>query len=76
MMKNKQGVSPITVIFWYLGFIVVWIFYAGKVIKYWALEAVATNALTGIEAFLLTNINVLVFFISLVFMIAILAVSD
>lgn len=71
-MFNKKGFSIITIIFWVIGFILVWALFIGKILSDWGQQAITTNNLTGIEAFFYGNLN---FVIMIVFLIAILAIS-
>jgi len=72
---NKKALSPITAVFWFVGFLVVWIFFASEKLRYWGLQAVSLNNLTGIEAFLYSNVNLIVMFMVFIFMIVIMYVG-
>lgn len=72
---NKKALSPITIVFWYLTFLVVWFMFAGEKIRYWGLYAVEYNSLTGLEAFAYTNLNIIVLLMSFLFMLVIMAVG-
>lgn len=69
-MNNKQAVTPITLVFWLIMFSIVFFMWGAQFMAYWANYAVQTNGLTGIEAFLLSNL--LLWFL-LILIIAILA---
>lgn len=42
-------------------FVIIWAFWLGKHFSTWGATAVSTNGLTGIEAFLFMNINLVIF---------------
>lgn len=71
-MYNKSGFSVITLIFWVIGFIIIWALFVAKLLNDWGQAAIANNSLTGIEAFFYANLN---FVIGIVFLIAILAIG-
>jgi len=65
---NKKAVGPISMIFTVLVFVIVWVFLAGWISD--AGEEAASNSnLTGVEAFVYMNLNMVIFF-SLIIMIA------
>ena len=68
---NKKALSPITIIFWFITFIVVWFMFAGERLRYWGLYAVQTHGLSGVEAFLLSNLNFVVLLMVSLFVLAI-----
>ena len=68
---NKKAISPITVIFWYFTGFFVWAMFAAEKIRYWGIRTVELNNLTGIEAFAYSNMNLILFFMSLIFIVAV-----
>lgn len=68
---NKKGLSPINIIFISFVFIIIWSMAIGNIIGEFGHQAVEQNNLTGIEALLLENMNLIIMFIFVVFMIAI-----
>jgi len=66
-MKGKQGrLWIISLFFSLVVFGVVWVMFAGKQIAGWAQRAIELNNLTGLEAFLLANLNLWVFLFMLI----------
>lgn len=68
----RKGTTPITLIFWLIMFLIIFFLFGAQFLGYWSIYAVETNNLTGIEAFLLSNM--LLWFI-LIVIISILAYS-
>jgi len=66
-MKKAQTV--ITVFFWVLGFIILWALFLGNFLNTQIANAISVNGLTGIEAFLLSYLNLFVYLIIFVFII-------
>lgn len=68
----KQGqVSNITIIFWVFVFITLWsLFFAGQ-ISTWGHTAVVNGGLTGIEALLYDNLNLVIAVVLLIFIVAV-----
>lgn len=52
---NKKAVTPITLVFWVIMFAIVFFMFGAQFLGYWSLYAVSVNGLTGVEAFLLSN---------------------
>lgn len=67
---DKKAFTPITLVFMLIIFAIVFFMWGASFLGYWSLSAVSTNNLTGIEAFLLSNM--LLWFI-LILVIAILS---
>jgi hypothetical protein len=68
---NKKGLSALSIIFISLVFIIIWSMALSNIVGEFGHQAVTSNNLSGIEAFLLDNINLVILFIFVVFMIAI-----
>lgn len=60
MRLYKKGLGPIGVIFIVILFIIMWFLWLGPYISEIGLSAVNTNSLTGIEAFLYMNLNIII----------------
>ena len=54
---NKKGHYMISLVFIVLVFIFAWVTFLGKQLSYWGQRAIVDNGLTGIEAFILSNLN-------------------
>lgn len=67
---NKKALTPITVVFWLIMFAIVFFMFGAQWLGYWSGYAIVNNNLSGIEAFLLSNM--LLWFI-LIIVISILA---
>lgn len=62
---NKEGfVSPIGIFLGYLVFLGVWWVALAEPINYWVQYTIEFNSLTGIEAFLVANMNLWIFLIA------------
>jgi hypothetical protein len=70
MKKKSQIVTPITIFFYYIGFLIVWVLFASKIIREQGQLAIVNNGLTGIEAMMFSNLNLVVFIISIIFLLA------
>lgn len=70
-MNNTKGMSQITIMFYSLMFLILWALFFANTIGEFAHQAVVNGELTGIEAFILENINIVILFIFIVFIIAI-----
>lgn len=70
MAKMKKAQTTITLIFWVIVFLIVFIMFGAQFMGYWSTQAVTSNNLTGIEAFLLNNLLLWFILIVLVFIIA------
>ena len=51
-------------------FIALWFLFFAEAITFWSQQAIALNNLTGIEAFLFNNLNMFVFIMSIITLIA------
>lgn len=69
---NKKGFSIITLIFWIIGFLLVWILFVGRILNEWGQQAIIGGELTGIEAFFFGNLN---FVVGIVFLIAVMFIA-
>lgn len=69
-MINKKGMSPVTIVGWYIVFMIVWIFWGAEQLSYYGTKIVTENALIGIEAFLYSNLNFIVLIVSVIFLLA------
>jgi len=67
IFKNKKGQTIITVIFLAIGFLFVWIMFAGKELGRYGQQAITAGNLTGIEAFGFANLNLIVFIAFVIF---------
>lgn len=56
-MHNKGQLGVLTIIFGLVIFVILWALFFGTWLNTWAQNAITVNSLTGIEAFLLANIN-------------------
>lgn len=54
---NKRAVSPLTVGFAVLAFVVGWAFFLGEFVSDWGSQAVETGNFGGFESFVLLNLN-------------------
>jgi hypothetical protein len=70
-MKNRRGISPVSIIFISLVFIIVWSMALANIVGEQAQLAITNGGLTGVEAFILANINLVIMFLFLTFMVAI-----
>jgi len=64
---NKKGQSIYGLIVFLIFFIAVWAFWFGEFLQTWGANAIEQNAMTGIEAMLYANLNVVVFIALLIF---------
>ena len=64
---NKKGHYMITLVFILLVFIFAWVTFFGKQLSYWGQKAIELNNLNGFEAFFLSNLNVVIFIVLLLF---------
>jgi hypothetical protein len=64
---NKKGQSIITIFFWVVVFFIVFAMFFGKWINDVGKSAVVNNSLTGFEAFVLSNLNVVIIIGVLIF---------
>lgn len=56
-MNRKAQQGPLAFIFLLILFVMAWALFFGEIIADWGQRAIATNGLTGIEAFLVGNLN-------------------
>lgn len=70
MNMNKKGITPITIIFWVLCFVMLWFLFLGQFMNIGVSSAIENNNLTGIEAFILMNMNLLIFICLIIFIVA------
>lgn len=61
-MNKKAFVSPIYIFFSLIVFYMLWFLFLGGWLNGWAATAINDHSLTGLEAFLLANINIAVYF--------------
>lgn len=66
----RKGQSVISVIFWAFIFLVFWAMVFAPMISYWGHSAVVNGGLTGPEAFLADNLNLVIGFAFAVFIVA------
>jgi hypothetical protein len=71
MKNNRKGISNISIIFYSLVFIILWALFIGEQVAYWGHACVIAGGMTGIEAFLYDNINLLLLIIFGVFILAV-----
>jgi len=69
LFQNKNGQTIITVIFLAIGFLFVWIMFAGKELGRWGQLAIEAGNLTGIEAFGFANLNLIIGFAFIIFIV-------
>lgn len=69
-MKNRKAVSNISIMFYSLVFIILWALFIGEQVAYWGHACVIAGGMTGIEAFLYDNINLLLAVIFFIFVLA------
>lgn len=60
MKLNKRGLGPIGVVFIVILFIIMWFVWLGNWISDVGVSTVETNNLTGFEAFLFMNLNIII----------------
>jgi hypothetical protein len=65
-MMNKKGITALTVIFSLIVFWIVWIFFIAPLINVIVEQAMDTGNITGLSALILTNLNLIIGFLSLV----------
>ncbi len=71
---SKKGHYMISLVFIVLAFLFAWVTFLGKQLSYWGQRAIVDNGLTGIEAFILSNLNLIVF-LALVLFVMIFSIS-
>jgi hypothetical protein len=60
MNRNGQA-GIVTFLFMLFVFVLVWALFLGEFLSIWGAQAIAVNQLTGIEAFMMGNINLVIF---------------
>lgn len=63
---NKRGVTVLGVIFSLIAFWIVWIFFIAPFINVIVKQAMDTGNISGFSALILTNLNLIIGFLSLV----------
>ena len=58
---NKKAQGMMTILYADLVFVILWALGLGGLLKYWGQWGIATYGLTGLEALLLGNLNMVVF---------------
>lgn len=71
MNNSGQVLTPITLIFMVIAFIIVWVLFAGKFLNDSVGMAMDTGYFTGVSAFLMSNMNLIVFIVLLASIIAV-----
>ena len=62
---NKKAFSPVSVLgSWFL-FFIIWVMVLNTQINYWATHWIQTHEVTGLGAFLLTQLNMLILLMSI-----------
>jgi len=69
-MNKKAFINPISIILSYLIFLAVWFLAFAEILNNWSQQGIQLNNLVGLEAFLLANINLWVFLLSLITVVA------
>lgn len=54
---NKKALTPLSVLFVDIVLIMLWALVLAEQLNYWGQQAINSNSLTGIEAFLWANLN-------------------
>lgn len=54
---NKKGQSPLSVVFLMVVFLIFWIFFFGSFLATWGADMASRNQMDGFEAFILSNLN-------------------
>ena len=68
---DKKGIGKINIIFFSLVFLILWALFFGEQVSYWGHLVVVNGSLTGIEAFLYDNINLILAVVFFIFIIAV-----
>jgi hypothetical protein len=66
LYKNKQAITPLTVICWYIVGFIAYVFVFAKMLNQVGFDAVNSGAVVGLEAFMYSNLNMFVFLFSLI----------
>lgn len=67
LFHGKKGMSVISIIFFTLVFIIFWVLAFAEQLAYWGHQTVVNNGLTGVEALFYNNINFVVLFVLMIF---------
>lgn len=67
---NKKGFTPLTIIFIDIFFIIMWVYFLADMFTTYGQAAITNGGLTGIEAFIWSNINAFVGFCFLILNVA------
>jgi hypothetical protein len=58
MLRSKKGqLAILGIVFGLIVFVILWALFFGEWVNLWAQQAITANNLTGIEAFLMANMN-------------------
>lgn len=57
MIQSKKAQTPLTVVFILIVFVIFWVFFFGKFLSDWGTDMVEHNQMTGFEAFIMSNLN-------------------
>lgn len=68
---NKKGLTNISIIFFVIVFIILWALFFADLLSTYGAQIVNENNLTGIEALLYSNLNLIVAVILLIFILAV-----
>lgn len=70
-IRNKKGfMSPLLVIFIDIAAVILWAMFAAEQFNYWGTYVIQINNLTGVEAFLWSNLNLWLFLALVLFNLA------
>lgn len=61
-MNRKGQAGPLAMILMFILFVILWALWLGSFIQEWGARMVADNGLSGVEAFLVSNLNLWIFF--------------
>lgn len=67
VFHGKKGQGFISIIFFTLIFIIVWVLFFAEQLAFWGHQAVLLNGLTGVEALFYNNVNMIVLFVLMIF---------
>ena len=68
LFNNKKGVGIIGAIMLFMVFVVIWFVWLGGWVAYVGHQCVVDNGLTGVEAFALDNLNLIIMLIMILAM--------
>lgn len=69
-MTNKKAQSIFTLIFLIIIFMGIWVMFVAEQLSFWGHKVVVEQGLTGLEAFGFENLNLLIFIVFLIFILA------